>query len=129
LFDAESEPWLGLSEEKKETGTGSDVRPCAVFDSVTCTGVAGTEVGAVYRPEEVIVPVVGEPPATPLTCQVAFARLPLLPAAVNCRLWPGSKRALEGVTVGWLRGELVPLAQPENKYVTPKRKLDRKNRV
>jgi hypothetical protein len=99
LFDEETVPGLNLSGENKETCAGADVRPCNKLPSVTCTVVAEGEDGAVYRPEDVIVPVAVDPPETPLTIQVGFATLKLSPVAVNCSIWPGNRIALAGVIV------------------------------
>src|SRR5438046_10540550 len=52
----------------------------------TCAGL-GTWAGAVYRPDEEIVPTVAVPPATPFTSQVTFLLLVLVTVSVNCWVW------------------------------------------
>jgi hypothetical protein len=85
----------------------------------------------VYRPEDVIVPVVADPPEAPLTIQVGLARLTAPPVAVNCNDWPGSRIALDGVTVVGVKEVevLVPPVQPERICIMPNRQLESMNRA
>src|SRR5437660_10381285 len=64
----------------------------------TCAGL-GTWAGAVYRPEEEIVPTVAVPPATPFTSQVTFLLLVLVTMAVNCCVWETDSDTAGGSTV------------------------------
>jgi hypothetical protein len=123
-------PAKGSFVENKVIVTGDEVRPCDTLASETCMVTDEGEVGAVYRPEDEIVPVVGEPPATPLTIQVGFARLTASPVAVNCSVWPGNRSALEGLRVAGLVDGLVEaifaLVQPKRMRVTLKRQINSK---
>src|SRR5207248_10125710 len=57
----------------------------------TCAGL-GTWAGAVYRPEEEIVPTAAVPPATPFTSQVTFLLLVLVTVAVSCWVWETERK-------------------------------------
>lgn len=59
----------------------------------------GKDCGAVYRPEEEIVPVTEFPPATPLTLQFTAPELAPVTVAVNCCVWPSGTEAVAGCTV------------------------------
>ena len=59
----------------------------------------GKDCGAVYRPEEEIVPVTEFPPATPLTLQFTALELAPVTVAVNCCVWPSGMDAVAGCTV------------------------------
>jgi hypothetical protein len=56
---------------------------CDTAVTVTVAGL-GTAEGAVYSPEEVIVPTVEFPPVTPFTCQVTAVLEVPVTVAVNC---------------------------------------------
>src|SRR6185503_2830975 len=66
----------------------------------------GTEVGAVYRPEELIVPAVELPPDTPFTNQVTPVLLVPETVAVNCFEVPTCKVAEVGEIVTVIEVEL-----------------------
>jgi hypothetical protein len=68
----------------------ADLVGSAVLMADTCTVAVGTVPGAVYKPEELIIPVVDVPPAVPFTSQVT--RLSEVPVtlAVNCAACPAS---------------------------------------
>src|SRR5579863_156229 len=109
--------------------------------AVIDTELFGIVVGAVKAPEDVIVPVEGEPPATPFTFHVRLTRDPSPPDVVNCAVCPGARSPVFGVTVklaGCRNSELLddelPDAQPEmtaadirNKPTTMERFQDRSN--
>src|SRR5207245_7664021 len=63
----------------------------------TCAGL-GTWAGAVYKPEEEIVPTVAVPPATPFTSQVTFLLPVLVTVAVNCWVWETERETAGGST-------------------------------
>ena len=75
----------------------------AVFATLVAVTVtdppAGTEAGAVYKPDEVTVPVVVLPPATPFTDHVVPVLLVPETVAVNCCLAPTCKVAEVGEIV------------------------------
>jgi len=62
-------------------------------------GGEGKDCGAVYRPEEEIVPATEFPPATPLTLQFTTLELAPVTVAVNCCVWPSGTEAAAGCTV------------------------------
>src|SRR5437660_12832914 len=64
---------------------------------VTSAGL-GTWAGAVYRPEEEIVPTVAVPPATLFTSQVTPLLLVLVTVAVNCWVWETESETAGGST-------------------------------
>src|SRR5579872_5983174 len=78
----------------------------------------GKDCGAVYSPEEEIVPLTEFPPATPLTLQFTPLELAPVTVAVNCCVWPSGTDAVAGCTVtvtfggGFDEEELVS-PQPE----------------
>jgi len=78
----------------------------------------GKDCGAVYSPEEEIVPLTEFPPATPLTPQFTPLELAPVTVAVNCCVWPSGTDAVAGCTVtvtfggGFDEEELVS-PQPE----------------
>lgn len=59
----------------------------------------GKDCGAVYRPEEEIVPAMEFPPTTPLTLQFTALELVPVTVAVNCCVWPSGTDAVAGCTV------------------------------
>src|SRR5882757_4772451 len=87
--------------------------------TVTMAGF-GTTAGAVYRPALDIVPTVGLPPVTPLTCQVTAVLLVFCTVAANCCVPPAPTVAdtgeivtlttAGGVTVTWAEADFVASA-------------------
>ena len=72
----------------------------AVEVAVTVTsGLVGMVDGAVYRPEELMVPLVESPPPTPFTAHVTAVLEVLLTVAVNCCVVAGMTVAVAGVTL------------------------------
>jgi len=72
------------------------------FAETACTlavRVPDTDVGAVYKPYDVTVPVAGDPPGVPLTFQVTDLLLPPVTVALNCCASPGFNVADMGATV------------------------------
>jgi hypothetical protein len=65
---------------------------------VTVAGL-GTPAGAVYKPDEVTVPMVELPPAMLFTDQVITVLVELTTVAVNCMDDPAGKEATEGDSV------------------------------
>lgn len=74
--------------------------------------VAGTVAGAVYRPDELIVPVAALPPITPLTSHKACALDVLATVAENDCVAPARTFALGGVTLTVTAGGGVPVPPP-----------------
>jgi hypothetical protein len=73
----------GLTNETLATPNTVALAPaCAVI----CTDATFDAAGAVYRPEEVIVPLAGDPPSKPSTAHVTCPFKPLWP---NWMVWPG----------------------------------------
>jgi hypothetical protein len=79
-----------------ETIALADAVGCATLCAVTLTGLDGTDAGAVYVPDEEIVPTVEFPPRVPFASQ--FTAVLLVPeiVAVNCWDWPTCKLVLAG---------------------------------
>jgi len=73
--------------------------PSAFERAVTVTAPVGTVAGAVYRPEEFIVPTTELPPITPFTSQVTVVSVAFTTAAVNCWVAPTSTETGFGLTV------------------------------
>lgn len=96
-MEAETVPGWKWSGWKNEIGTRAD--RVSLPESVTLTyiGVEGVPVGAVYNPDEVIVPVAVVPPPTALTDQIGFARATPFTVALNCSDCSGTKSADAGV--------------------------------
>ena len=100
------------------------------FVAVIDTGFFGVVAGAVKTPEDVIVPVEAEPPATPFTCHVKLTRDTSLPVVRNCTLCPEARSPVLGVTLklaGWknlgLPDEEFPDAQPDRTMPRTKNRL------
>jgi len=79
----------------------------------------GTEAGAVYKPDEVIVPVVALPPATPFTDQATPVLLEPETVAMNCCAAPTSKAAELGEIVTVTAVEVDPGNQGQALGVVP----------
>jgi hypothetical protein len=101
----------------------------AKFFTLTCTDVAVVPLGAVYRPDDVIVPVVAEPPCTLFMSQIGPATGSLA-AALNCTVCPGSSTAEAGEITGTCAGgsPRLLLLQPETKSMIAKTKHTRRIR-
>src|SRR6266853_794790 len=94
----------------------------SAWDTAVTVTVAGfgTTAGAVYRPALDIVPTVGLPPVTPLTCQVTAVLLVFCTVAANCCVLPAPTVAdtgeivtlttAGGVTVTWAEADFVASA-------------------
>lgn len=67
-----------------ETNAFADAEGTATLSAVTVMPIDGAIVGAVYKPDEEIVPVAELPPATPLTSQLTLVSLVPDTDAVNC---------------------------------------------
>jgi hypothetical protein len=66
-----------------ETVALADAVDCATLCAVTLTELEGTVAGAIYKPDEEIVPTVEFPPTTPFTSQLRPVLGPVTDA-VNC---------------------------------------------
>jgi len=82
-----------------ETGALADAVVCAALCAVTVTELDGTDLGAVYMPDEVTVPTVEFPPSAPFTIQLTTVLLVPETAALNCWECPSCRLALAGETV------------------------------
>src|ERR1700682_3606631 len=71
---------------------------CKTAVTITVGGL-GIELGAVNRPEALIVPTVGFPPGIAFTCQVTAELPAFCTAAVNCTVVPAKGCAEAGDTV------------------------------
>jgi hypothetical protein len=100
LFEDETVPGANFWGEKTVTCAGLllVVTSDTVLAMVINTDPLGVDEGAVYSPDAVMVPEVGDPPAIPFTLHLELARLGLPPVTLNCRLCPASTRAALGVT-------------------------------
>jgi len=80
-------------------------------------------VGAVYRPDSVIVPDAAVPPAVVLTNHTGFAIGAPFTLPVNCTVCPGNSSAAEGVTTTAgaemlaVRPAKLPALHPESKTI------------
>jgi hypothetical protein len=92
----------------ESTGTGfcnvTGLLPVAVASAVLTARTVtvfepGTVAGAVYKPDELIVPVPALPPATPFTCQVTEVFDEPVTVALKDCVAPARTLALGGVTV------------------------------
>jgi len=81
-----------------ETGALADAVVCAALCAVTVTELDGTDLGAVYMPDEVTVPTVEFPPSAPFTIQFTAVLLVPETAALNCWEYPTCRVALAGET-------------------------------
>ena len=106
--------------------TGGNARMVTVVDADTAESAAeiavtvsalglGTVAGAVKRPDAEIVPVVGVPPVTPLTCHTTAELLEFVTVAVNCWVAATYTEGLDGETetVGGARSVTVAVALAE----------------
>jgi hypothetical protein len=71
---------------------------CAELCAVTVTGLDGTDIGAVYKPDEVIVPLLVFPPLAPFTIQLTAVLLAPETEALNCCECPTCTLVLAGDT-------------------------------
>jgi hypothetical protein len=81
-----------------ETVALSDAVVSAALCAVTVTELDGSDLGAVYMPEEVTVPTVEFPPSAPFTIQFTAVLLVPETAALNCWEFPTCRLALVGET-------------------------------
>jgi hypothetical protein len=79
---------------------GADCICVAKFLTLTCTDVPVAPLGAVYKPDDVIVPVAAEPPCTLFMSQIGPATGAPLATTLNCTVCPGSRTAEEGEITG-----------------------------
>lgn len=87
------------------------VSACEIAVTVTVPPV-GTFAGAVYKPDELIVPMLAAPADVLLTCQVTAALDVPVTVAVNCFVWPVSTLAVAGDTDTTTGGGVVVLLGP-----------------
>lgn len=101
-----------------------------VFVAVMETELFGMDDGAVKVPEDVMVPVVDEPPSTPFTFHVKLTRDPSPPDVEKCAVCPGAKSPVFGVTLkladcrnSELPDDEFPEAQPDTTVAKMTNKL------
>jgi hypothetical protein len=95
----------------------ADLVGSAVLMADTCTAVVGTVPGAVYKPEELIVPAADVPPVVPFTSQVTRVSEVPVTLAVNCVACPTSTVKEVGETVTTMDpagGACVPVDDEED---------------
>ena len=79
--------------------------------TVTVAG-EGTTAGAMYCPEDEIVPTVEFPPVTPFTCQLTAVFVEFMTVAMNiCVPVPATTAAVPGVTLTVMAGTIVTAAE------------------
>jgi hypothetical protein len=95
-LDDETVPPAKFLGEKNDTRAGLVVSPDTGSFIVMYTLPLGMDSGAVYTPDDVIVPEAAEPPTTPLTFHELVSTSTV---ALNCTLCPASRRTAFGVTL------------------------------
>lgn len=76
-----------------------DAVVCAALWAATVTEAEGTEEGAVYMPDELIVPTEEFPPNAPFTIQLTAVLLVPETEALNCWDWPTCRLTFAGDTI------------------------------
>jgi hypothetical protein len=84
-----------------------------VAAAVICTEAGAPVVGAMYRPEELIVPVAAKPPTALSTIQDVGEILAPPCDALNCKVCPGIRRAEDGVTTTAEASDVCESLEPE----------------
>lgn len=102
----------------KEIVTGAENPPCTGSLTLTCTSVRLNVVGAVYRPEGLMVPIEAEPPATSFTNHMRFATGAWLSAMLNCSVCPGKRIACDGL-IAITGSDRPPPLHPEKTKMLP----------